>query len=79
MDGTEVMAVLILRGLRGWSRAGGTLESYSHAQAQDTEAVVPGRREGERDGRGSLGGNKVEVSSEEEGGGDWMNFPGQIR
>lgn len=77
MDGTEERTV-ILRGLRGWKRAEGTLETYSHAQAQATEAVVPGGREGGREGGGKLGGNEVEVSSEE-GRGDWMNFPGQIQ
>ena len=77
MDGTEERTI-ILRGLRGWTRVEGTLETYSHVRAQATEAVVPGRREGGREGGGRLGGNEAEVSSEG-GGGDWMNFPGQIQ
>ena len=45
MEGTEERTI-ILRGLRGWKRAEGTLETYSHVRAQATEIVVPGRREG---------------------------------
>ena len=41
MQGTEEMTV-ILRGLRGWKRAEHILETYSHAQAQATEAVSLG-------------------------------------
>lgn len=78
MEGTEERTI-ILRGLRGWKRAEGTLETYSHVRAQATEIVVPGRREGGREGGGRLGGNEAEVSSEEGGGGDWMNFPSQIQ
>lgn len=36
-----------------------------------------GERVGEKEEAG-WGGNEAEVSSEE-GGGDWMNFPGQIQ
>ena len=57
MDGTEERTI-ILRGLRGWKMAEGTLETYSHVQAQATEAVVPGRREGGREGGGRLGGQR---------------------
>lgn len=52
MEGTEEMTV-ILRGLRGWKRAEGTRETYSHAQAQATEAVsLGGERVGEKEEAG---------------------------
>lgn len=59
MEGTEEMTV-ILRGLRGWKRAERTLETYSHAQAQATEAVsLGGERVGEKEeaGWGAQGGS----------------------